>query len=209
MVSTTPQVVFGPLQLRVTQPNGEPGDAPRTFGGVRKLVARWELAVNGDTILSNAPFYYGSSCEPHAANAGDILQSFLSDLQSIEPYAGAGDDVLDEWAQWADDLGYFAGDSRATDIRDSINAYREMRARRELIVERLEDGSDELAAILEVARECEDDCPIVNGAELHDAGHVGIDTARAESCGFHGRRWEDDAGNVYSAADVLAARLEV
>lgn len=196
---------FGPLTLTVTA-QGEPGETPRSFGRVQKLTARWALEVDGDTITSNAPFYYGSAADPHETSAADVMQAVLSDLQSISPYIGYGAGQLAEWAEWADDLGYFAGGTSAAEIRESITGYQTIRAWHSLISERI--GADVLETLLAVAHECEDDAPELNGSELHDAGHIGIATARAEGDAFHGRRWEDSTGNVYSAADILAARLE-
>lgn len=215
-MTSTNQATFGPLTLTVTDA-GEPGDAPRSFGpcSVRKMVARWSLEASGESIAKDAPFYFGTADDPTDAHAADVLQSVLSDLQSIEPHVAVGSGELDEWASWADDLGYFAGDANAKTIRDSIESYQTIRAWRTAIVaaitcdEHYDEHYDEdvYCAVLDVARECTDDVPSINGEELTDAGSVGIGDARAAGDLCNGQRWEDANGNVYGAADVLAARL--
>ncbi len=204
---TTNAVQFGPLELVVSNAGEDRGDSfdSGSRRPIRKLTAIWSLVIDGEAII-DAPFYFGTPDDPTEATAADVFQSVMSDLQSVEPYIGYGEGELDEWAQWADDLGYFAGETDAKAIRKSIAGYQTIRGWRALIVDRTDEAT--LTAVLKVAQECEQDCPMVRGEELTDAGSVGIDTARAERDPFNGQRWEDDAGNVYSAADILAARLD-
>lgn len=202
---------FGPLQVSITAP-AEPGE---TFGSVRKLQTRFRVAVGGASVLDNAPFTYGDAANPTDPDAGDALQAFLSDLVGLEPYVMGdiyGSDVLSQWSEWAADLGYFNG-GEAPRVRESIDGFREVLARRTLIVERLAEiypgaSDDVYEAILAVSQECDSDSPTVNGEWLTDAGHVGIDTARAEGDAWHGQRWESEThGVAYSAGEILAARI--
>ena len=124
----------GPLRVEITQP-GQPVSDDARFDAfpawardittVEKLVARFSITANGEMLIGNVPFFYGSTDDVfEMADARRVWESVRGDLRSVASYTGSFEDA---WPEWADDLGVLV-DASSESIRASIAAFRQIRA---------------------------------------------------------------------------------
>jgi len=175
---------FGVVSVTVVA-DREPGPV---WGGVAKLQARFVLAVNGEQIGTDQ-YVYTYGC---VRSSQTWAQSLRTSIRTA-PTRTVGQ-------RGADDLGML-GDRES--VLGSLSSWEAITTQRRAILEHVD--AEELDAILQVARELDEGYPFVDGRELQDAGTV----PGPSHDPWLGQRWEDEENRtVYSAADVLAARLE-
>ncbi len=77
-------------------------------------------------VLSNAPYRMGMGLLDWPPTADEIIESILTDIQSIEG--------CEDWVDWAEELGSLTD---AKSVRKARDDYHEINARRSLIEERI------------------------------------------------------------------------
>jgi hypothetical protein len=104
----------------------------RDDSGWERHAFRFQLDIDGELYLGNAPYRAGTGHEPAAVTIADCFGAVLSDISSIMGY--------DDWADWAEGLGLL--DSAAS-VRKARSDFREIQARYELLRDAIGEGAIE------------------------------------------------------------------